>query len=183
MRQGVITLLILIIAGLLAACNSDMFRITPQETPAGESAPTPTSTPTPFYYEVKPGDTLWKISQKVGVDMETLVQVNELSDPDIIQPGDRLLISDKVTISGKVLPTPTPTPIPCLQGCSQPPEGCVIKGYRARLDGMKLYVLPGDAIYAMQRGEVWFCREQDAMNAGWVRWTPQGPAITPTLAP
>ncbi|HHB91486.1 MAG TPA: LysM peptidoglycan-binding domain-containing protein [Anaerolineae bacterium] len=162
----------------LAACANNIFQIT-QSAPGeiDQAASTPTPTPTPYYYIVKPGDTLWTISQKVGVDIEVLIQVNELSNPDVIQPGDRLLISKKVTISGKPLPTPTPTPIPCMQGCIQPPEGCVVKGFRARLDGMKLYVLPEDAIYPVQRGETWFCREEDAIAAGFVRWTPSGPKI------
>ena len=174
MKRAWILLLLLASAWLLSACDSSMFQLTREETPVvQEVAPTPT--PTPFYYVVKQGDTLWKISKKVGVEMDILAKVNELSDPDLLRPGDRLLISDKVTISGEPLPTPTPTPIPCRQGCSQPPAGCVVKGYRARLDGMKLYVLPGDEIYAMQRGETWFCREQDAIAAGWAHWTPQGP--------
>jgi hypothetical protein len=80
-----------------------------------------------------------------------------------------------VTISGKTLPTPTPTPIPCLFGCIQPPKDCEIKGYQARLDGMRLYVMPGDEIYPGQQADVWFCREQDARSAGWLHWTPQGP--------
>jgi hypothetical protein len=80
-----------------------------------------------------------------------------------------------MTISGKMLPTPTPTPILCQQGCQQPPPGCEIKAYVARLDGMKLYVTPIDDIYAMQQAKMWFCREQDARAAGWRHWTPNGP--------
>jgi len=161
-------------AWILAGCDNTWFQITSQSA-STEAHLEPTPTPTPFYYVVKEGDTLWSISQKVGIDMDVLVRVNELSDPDIIRPGDRLLISDRMTISGRLLPTPTPTPIPCRQGCAQPPSGCVVKGYRARLDGMKLYVLPDDAIYPVQRGTIWFCREQDAVNAGFLHWTPKGP--------
>ncbi len=118
---------------------------------------------------------MWAIAKKTGVDVNTLAMVNELKNPDALRPGDRLLISDKVTISGQPLPTPTPTPIPCLYGCIQPPSHCKIKGYQARLDGLKLYVLPEDEIYLMQQADVWFCREQDARNAGWRHWTPKGP--------
>ncbi len=157
---------------LLAACNGSMFMTAPAATPV----PPPAPTPTPRYYVVEPGDTLWSIANKTGVDINVLVQVNELANPDDLHPGDRLLISDRVTISGQVLPTPTPTPIPCLHGCVQPPPGCVIKAYHARLDGMKLYVTPGDEIYGVQRAELWFCRQMDATAAGWRRWTPDGPA-------
>ena len=135
----------------------------------------PAPTPTLYFYEVKSGDTLWSIAKRMHIDVETLVEVNELQNPDDLHPGDRLLISDKITISGELLPTPTPTPIPCLRGCTQPPKGCAIKAYRARLDGMKLYVTPEDEIYAVQQADVWFCREQDARGAGWLHWTPNGP--------
>ncbi len=160
------------VAWLLSGCNNWSLQ------PPAPPTPTPdanVATPTPHFYVVQPGDTLWSISQKVGIDYNLLVKVNELENPDNIHPGDRLLISDKVTISGKMLPTPTPTPIPCIYGCIHPPSGCVIKGYQARLDGMKIYVMPGDEIYATRQAEVWFCREEDARHAGWLHWTPRGP--------
>ncbi len=162
-----------IVTWLLTACNNWPPSPPTNETPAVQIE-TPVA-PTPRYYEVQPGDTLWAIAKKTGVDVDALAIVNELKDPDELHPGDKLLISDKVTVSGKILPTPTPTPIPCLHGCVQPPTGCKIKGYAARLDGMKLYVLPGDEIYAAQRADTWFCREQDARNDGWLHWTPTGP--------
>jgi len=165
--------LLILTTWLLAACNNWMPAPPAQETPAVQTGKP--ATPTPHYYEVQPGDTLWSIAKKMGVDMNMLATVNELENPDELRPGDRLLISDKVTISGRTLPTPTPTPIPCLHGCIQPPKGCKIKGYRARLDGLKLYVLPGDEIYAVQQADTWFCREQDARNEGWLHWTPTGP--------
>ena len=163
---------LLLMAWVLSSCNNWLLQ--PPMTP------TPTVrarivTPTPYFYVVQPGDTLWAISQKTKIDLDKLVLVNELEDADDLHPGDKLLISDKVTISGRVLPTPTPTPIPCLFGCIHPSPGCRIKGYRARLDGMKIYVMPQDEIYSMQQAEVWFCREQDARNAGWLHWTPRGP--------
>ena len=156
---------------LLAACTNKFLKPPVPKTPT----PLVEVTPTPHYYVVKPGDTLWSIANKLGLDVDMLAEVNELADPDKLRPGDRLFISTKMTISGRVLPTPTPTPIPCLQGCVEPPSQCKIKAYTARLDGMKLYVMPGDEIYPVQRAELWFCREQDALNNGWLHWTPQGP--------
>ncbi len=168
-------LFLISMAWLLAGCRTP--EITPpiQTTSIPARAVSVAPTPTPYLYEVQPGDTLWTIAEKVGMDVEILALVNELEDPNEIHPGDRLLISDKHTISGQLLPTPTPTPLPCLQGCIQPPSGCAIKAYRARLDGMKLFVTPEDEIYAMQSAELWFCREQDARQQGWRHWTPNGP--------
>jgi len=139
------------------------------------TTPTPTATPTPYFYIVQPGDTLWEIARRHGMDLETLIQVNELEDPSLLRPGQRLLISDRVTISGRLLPTPTPTPVPCRSGCREPVPGCVIKGVIARLDGTRMYLLPEDELYYRRSADVWFCREEDARRAGWRRWTPYGP--------
>ncbi len=159
----------LLAALLLAACVQPL----PAATPAAPAAPTPTLALR--YYTVQPGDTLSGIATAVGMDVQTLILVNELEDPDQIQPGLRLLISDKVTASGRVLPTPTPTPRPCPNGCPQPFPGCQIKGIVARLDGAKLYALPEDEIYALTEADLWFCRIEDAQRLGWQRWTVFGP--------
>ncbi len=135
----------------------------------------PTATPTPHFYTVQPGDTLWLIAQRFNVDMETLVQINELENPDLLLPGQRLLISGDVTISGRPLPTPTPTPLRCVDGCPKPPPGCEIKAVIARLDGTRYYLLPEDSLYPWRTADLWFCREEDAQRAGWQRWTPYGP--------
>lgn len=136
-------------------------------------------TPTPHFYTVEGGDTLFGLAARFGIPPERLIEVNELENPDLLQPGQKLLISDRVTVSGRVLPTATPTPRPCLQGCKKRSEECQIKAFRARLDGARLYALPDDGLYPLAEAELWFCREQDAQAAGWVRWTPAGPA-TPT---
>jgi LysM repeat protein len=176
MKRAVFSLVVM--AFLLSACGPNWFfnvdalkTVTPDAGPQEVVA----GTPTPYFYEVKEGDTLWGISQKTGTDITTLIQVNEIKDPDRLRPGDRLLISHEVTISGTPLPTATPTPILCQYGCVEPPSGCKIKGYQARMDGERLYVLPDDDIYPLQQASVWFCREEDAIKLGWKHWTPRGP--------
>lgn len=154
---------------LLAAC-------------ANLSTPPPTlgpPTPTPYFYTVQRGDTLYGLAARFGIEAARLIEVNELENPDLLQPGQKLLISDQVTVSGRVLPTATPTPRPCVQGCKQGNEECQIKAFRARLDGTKLYVLPGDDFYPLAEADLWFCREDEVQADGWVRWTATGPA-TPT---
>lgn len=154
---------------LLAAC-------------AGMATPPPTlgpPTPTPYFYTVERGDTLFGLAARFGIEPALLIEVNELENPELLQPGQQLLISDRVTVSGRVLPTATPTPRPCVQGCKQRSDACPIKAYRARLDGARLYVVPGDDLYPLVEADLWFCREEEVQAAGWVRWTPSGPA-TPT---
>lgn len=54
-----------------------------------------------YYYTVKPGDTFWIISNKLGVSMDRLIEVNNMTRYTILYPGDRLLIpydDDKVPI-------------------------------------------------------------------------------------
>lgn len=42
--------------------------------------------------KVQPGDTVYKIAQKYGTDIETIARTNNLSDPSLIHVGDELHI-------------------------------------------------------------------------------------------
>ncbi len=166
----------------LSACNNGA--AVPMVIPTPVVTPTVTPTATPVVYTVQPGDTVIGISNKFGIDAETLVKVNAIADVTLLQPGQQLLISDKVTASGTPLPTPTPTTEPCVGGCATPVAACDIKAFRARLDGTQMFVLPADEIYDRVPAELWFCQETRARAAGWVRWTAFGPEPpTPTPAP
>lgn len=81
-----------------------------------EPIPTPSPSPTPepiptITYTVQPGDTLYKIAQKFGTSVDTLSKLNSIKDPDLIYPGQTLLIPVP-TPSPSPTPTPTPTPSP-----------------------------------------------------------------------
>ena len=181
MRQLTILPVIFLMFLALGACTPPEELITPTLPPPTY---TPTLTPTPIFlhYTVRQGDTLGEIARQYDIDVEILAEVNELEDIDAIRIGDDLLISDYVTISGRVLPTPTPTPTPtatprpCLHGCLNPLPGCDIKGVTSRIDGIRIYVLPDDAFYPIRDAELWFCDEKDAVHDGWQRWTEWGPA-------
>lgn len=45
-----------------------------------------------FVYFVKGGDTIWKIAKKFKVDMQGIIELNHLENPDKINVGDRLYI-------------------------------------------------------------------------------------------
>jgi soluble lytic murein transglycosylase-like protein len=45
-------------------------------------------------YDVKPGDTLWAISQRTGVPVDRIARDNGLANPDLIMPGQHLVIGD-----------------------------------------------------------------------------------------
>jgi LysM repeat protein len=64
---------------------------------AAASAPSPppaASAPTsgPKTYVVEPGDTLSGIAEKFGTDVDTIVAINGLTDPDVLAVGDTLQI-------------------------------------------------------------------------------------------
>lgn len=54
--------------------------------------PTPTPTAAPFYHEVQVGESLSSIATQYGVDPAEILKANELSDANIIQLGQKLLI-------------------------------------------------------------------------------------------
>jgi LysM repeat protein len=45
-------------------------------------------------YEIKPGDTFWKISQKFGVNLQELMKVNNADENTILYIGDTITIPD-----------------------------------------------------------------------------------------
>ena len=47
-------------------------------------------------YVVGKGDTLWKIAKKYSTTMNEIIRMNELEDPDILVPGERLLIPGRI---------------------------------------------------------------------------------------
>jgi len=67
-------------------------------------APQPPPAPAPggTYYTVQRGDTLAKIAMRFGVSTWSIVQANNLANPHLIYPGQRLYIP------GASAPTPTP---------------------------------------------------------------------------
>lgn len=65
----------------------------------------PTTPPNLKTYIVQAGDTLYAIAQKTGVTVAEILQLNKLDNPNVIFPGQKLLLPSKAQ-----LPTPTPTP-------------------------------------------------------------------------
>jgi len=65
---------------------------TPEPTPEATPEATPSPTPTGGTYEVQPGDTLSGIADQFGVDAEALAAANDIDDPDLIYPGQVLVI-------------------------------------------------------------------------------------------
>ncbi len=74
--------------------------------PLAQATATPSVQPQatrPGVYIVREGDTLSGIAEKFGVSLEDLMRINAISNPDLIYPGQQLIIP------GGELPQPTPT--------------------------------------------------------------------------
>lgn len=83
-------------------------------------------------------------------------------------------------------PGPTPEPEPripeevpapaaegCPEGCAIPPPDCSIKGNISK-SGERIHHLPHDQYYGRtiispEKGEMWFCTEEEAVDNGWRR--------------
>ena len=61
-------------------------------TPTSAPATAPTATPAPRVYVVKSGDTLSGIADKFGVSVDSIVAANQLSSPDRLSEGEKLII-------------------------------------------------------------------------------------------
>ncbi|NLL19217.1 MAG: L,D-transpeptidase family protein [Clostridia bacterium] len=44
------------------------------------------------YYIVQPGDTLWNIAKRFRISIETLLMLNNLANPQLIYPGQKLVL-------------------------------------------------------------------------------------------
>jgi hypothetical protein len=91
--------------------------VLPIDTPASATEPffpIPWVSPTPgqdgtITVVVQPGEALWTIAARAGLTLQELLQLNNLPENVIIQPGDTLLIGHG-TPDAALIPTPTPGP-------------------------------------------------------------------------
>jgi LysM repeat protein len=93
-RLWVAALASLAFAALAAACGGDDSSAdTTTMPPLTTTTTTPqTSTTLSRFYEVQPGDSLFSIAESFDVRIEDLIEVNGITDPDLIQAGEKLEI-------------------------------------------------------------------------------------------
>jgi LysM repeat protein len=65
--------------------------VTPGASPVGSQVPTPPAQ-NPATYVVQEADTLYAIALRFGVELQALIELNDLSDPNDIQVGQELKI-------------------------------------------------------------------------------------------
>lgn len=88
--------------------------ISPEVDHTPTATPTITPTPLPVMYTVEEGDMLGFIAEAFGISAEAIIAANNISDPTLLQIGQRLLIPVTPTPTPRFSPTPTlsPTPTP-----------------------------------------------------------------------
>lgn len=90
--------------------------------PRGTS-PTPPC-PNGFLYTIRPGDTIWRLSQQFGVSVEAIIRANPGINPDNLQIGQEICIPHSAP------PTPQLPPCP---------------------NGFYYTILAGDSLYSISR--------------------------------
>ena len=75
----------------------------------------PTPTPGPLLYTIQEGDTLFSIALAHGVTLDELIEANGLSDPNLIHPGQTIIIPGRtapIPVGTEAPGSPLPTPLP-----------------------------------------------------------------------
>ena len=81
----------------IPGCVTEAEQTLTAEAPSTEETPIgPTGTPTvasgPITHVVQPGEHLYSIARKYGVDPQAIIAANHLANPNILHPGDTLII-------------------------------------------------------------------------------------------
>jgi LysM repeat protein len=93
-----------------------------QPAPAPLPVPVPAPSPEGQYYVVQWKDTLAKIAYRFGVSVWSIVQANNIANPNVIFPGQKLYIP------GTAPTPPAPTPPPGCEHLTQPKNGAKVWG-------------------------------------------------------
>jgi len=128
-------------------------------------AASPRVLPPQAVHIVRAGETLWDIARRHGTAVETLVRLNGLSDPDRLQPDQRIRLPaaaaaplQKRSVPGRRAIAPAPALRPRWQ--QWPSRGIITSrfGLRGRRHhhGIDIAASVGTPIYAVQAGRVQF---------------------------
>jgi len=157
------------VLAVLAGCGSSGPRAPVTDmSEAGRSAASGT-------YVVRAGDTLYKIAQAHGIDVSTLVRLNNIGDPSQLRIGQVLRLSGDTPMPSQppvaaAPPSPTPatpvTPPPpataarasdaSLINWGWPATGKIIQGFNSNTKGIDIEGAPGDPVIAAADGKVMY---------------------------
>lgn len=115
-----------------------------------------------IYHKVAKGETLWRISRNYGVDIETIVESNGLSDARCIKAGQQIFIP-----TGTVQPAHKvePSPVYSKEDFIWPVKGKVISYFGEKRDsipnkGIDIQAREGMTVAASRSGKVIFSEDK-----------------------
>ncbi len=119
---------------------------------------------------VQPGQTVWELSQRYGISVQEIVEVNGLENENELAAGQILFIpAGGPRAPDPPPPPPAPTPPPRVESglLSWPVDGVVLRdfvaagGRRDAYDGLLVGAPAGSAVNAAKDGVVVFAGSQD----------------------
>lgn len=164
MALAVASLLALV---MLAGCASRTTRAPVTDMSGGQTSTAPAT----GSYVVKPGDTLYQIAQRHGMEVGTLISLNNISDPSQLRVGQTLRLSGSAPTTPPsttatplpvtpVAPSEPPTPMPAsdakLISWGWPASGKVIQGFNSNTKGIDVEGKVGDPVIAAASGKVMY---------------------------
>lgn len=169
-RHGQYTALIasLLAVAMLAGCASRTSRAPVTDMSGGQTSTAPAT----GTYVVKPGDTLYQIAQRHGMDVATLVSLNNISDPSQLRIGQTLRLSSSTPAPSTPPATATPVAVTPVEPSAPPTpsrasdanliswdwpaNGKIIQGFNANTKGIDIEGKVGDPVVAAAAGKVMY---------------------------
>ncbi len=127
--------------------------------------PVPTLRSQPLQYAVQPGDTLGQIAQRYSVSLDTMVEANELRNPNVLEIG-------------QVLTVPAPTPGEAGPAFKIVPDSELVYGPGSADFDIEAYIQNQDGYLARYREEV---NEKNLTGAQIVQRVAQDYSVNPRL--
>lgn len=161
---------------LLAGCGSRSARapVTDMSSSSASSGTVSTASGT---YVVRPGDTLYKIAQAHGMEVGSLISLNQITDPSMLRVGQVLRLDSSTSMAAlppssgssqtapvaPVTPIKTETPASAprandaaLIAWGWPATGKIIQGFNSSTKGIDIEGKVGDAVVAAADGKIMY---------------------------
>lgn len=168
--RPVMAIVLLLALAILAGCSSRSTRAPVTDLSGGQTGTLPAT----GTYVVKPGDTLYQIAQRHGMEVATLVGLNNITDPSQLRVGQTLRLSGSAPVAPSQPSTAPATPIPVtpvapaepptpvrasdanLVSWGWPAAGKIIQGFNANTKGIDIQGAVGDPVVAAASGKVMY---------------------------
>ncbi len=100
-------------------------------------------------YHVVSGDTMFEIARRFGITLDALIAANpQISDPNLIFPGQEICVPVPAAIPSVPMPMPTPMPMPMPMPT---PVSPIIPAPGPCFNGTLYTVRPGDTLFEIAR--------------------------------